>query len=368
MREVILGAAAALVLAVVVAPSKPVRGRAVVSTAVSDNEGALAEVAIHFDPAALPAVATTYQQLLGALEPHVEVWVAVAERSHFDAFVQLLARWEVTKPERFHPVVTDRSITTWSRDRYLLLEREGAPLLLLPARPNRGHSARQNDWWAPVAIAETIDGVTADVSALVFDGGDFTVTDTHVFVTAVLLGRNEGGELGERDALLRWLRDFTGKEPVLIGDHPDDVPAHHIGMFVTPLDDGTVLVGDTELGLALLPNDAALPQPVDRSAETAERFHRVAREIEAAGFTVRRTPLVPLADGLTYLTWNNAVLERRADGLLHAYVPMFGVPALDAAGRAVWESEGVVVHPIDVRDVFVHRGTVRCLINVLKRS
>jgi hypothetical protein len=98
------------------------------------------------------------------------------------------------------------------------------------------------------------------------------------------------------------------------------------------------------------------------------RFENVARELAAVGFDVRRTPLVPLAGRLTYLTYNNALLERRSDGRQHAYVPQFGIEALDAAGRASFEKMGIVVHPIDVREIYSHNGTVRCLVNVLART
>ncbi len=107
--------------------------------------------------------------------------------------------------------------------------------------------------------------------------------------------------------------------------------------------------------------------PVDRRPSVLARFAFVARELTRRGFEVTRVPLVPLADGVTYVTYNNAVLEQRADGHLHAYVPQFGLEALDAAGRAAYEAQGVIVHGIDVRRIYPHNGTVRCLVNVLQR-
>jgi hypothetical protein len=77
-------------------------------------------------------------------------------------------------------------------------------------------------------------------------------------------------------------------------------------------------------------------------------------------------PLVPLSDGLTYVTYNNALLEHR-DGVLHAYLPQFDIPALDQAGRRLWEAQGAVVHPIRVARVYRFNGAVRCLVNILAR-
>jgi hypothetical protein len=73
-------------------------------------------------------------------------------------------------------------------------------------------------------------------------------------------------------------------------------------------------------------------------------------------------------DGYTFVTYNNALLERRADGRRHVYLPQFGLPALDAAGRAAWTALGAVVHPIDVSRIYPHHGAVRCLVNVLSRD
>ena len=141
-------------------------------------------------------------------------------------------------------------------------------------------------------------------------------------------------------------------------------------MFVTPLDGKVILVGDPDAGLRLLsPEDEArLPLPVDRNEVALSAFRRVAEELEAEGFELRPVPLVPLTDGLTYVTYNNSMLERREDGRLHAYVPVFGLRALDAAGRAAYEQADIVVHPIDVRRVYRFNGTIRCLVNVLRRG
>jgi len=337
---------------------------------VADHQGALAEVVIHYTPTVERDVAPAYRDLLRALEPDVTVWVVVERREHFRRLADLLPRWGVRSTKRFRPVVTGRPITTWSRDRYTLLRSgAGERRLLVRARPEEGPAPRRNDWQAPFALARAAGrGVTVERAPLLFDGGDLIATDRHVLATALLQARNEGGTLGERGPLRDWLRRHLGREPVIIGDRAEDVPGHHIGMFVTPISNDVVLVGDVAAGLSLLPAEVELPLAVDRSRSTAGRFARVARELRAHGFVVRPVPLVPLEDGLTYLTYNNVLLERRADGRLHAYVPQFGIEGLDRAGRAAFEGQGVVVHPVDVRRIYTQNGTVRCLVNVLRRG
>ncbi len=341
---------------------------------VSDAGGAFAQLVIHFDPAAEDPVAPTYRDLLRAVDPSVTVWVVVARAADFTRFVKRARAWGVPRDLRFRSAVVGRSVTTWSRDRYTLLQgaRPGSRVLLVRPRPDDANPARRNDWYAPFALARAVGSrVQVQVSPLVFDGGDLVGTRRHVFATGLLLGRNVQSDLRTVAATTRYLRRVTGLEPVIIGRRPEDVPPHHVGMFLTPLDDArrTVLVGDPRLGLALLTPqaEARLPRPVLRAPAFLERFERVAREVRRAGFRVIRTPLVPLDDRLTYVTYNNVIMERRVDGKLHAYVPQFGLSALDAAGRRAFTDQGVVVHPIDVSRIYRHNGTVRCLVNVLDR-
>lgn len=335
---------------------------------VADTGGAFVHLVIHFDPRAEADVAPTYRDLLAAVDPTVRFSVVVAERAHFDRFRRLLRRWRIRNASRFRPVVVGRDVTTWSRDRYTLLTESTRRILLVRPKPHHAIRARQNDWYAPFAIARALGpDVEVRIAPVTFDGGDLTATDRHVFASGLLLGRNQGTPYADPGRMAAWLRRMTGREPVLIGRSPADVPPHHVGMFLTPLGGRTVLVGDPTTGLKLLPKDARLPLPVERRPSFLARFDFVARSLVRAGFRVVRVPLVPLSDGVTYVTYNNAVLERRADGRLHAYVPQFGLEALDAAGRAAFEAQGVIVHRIDVRRIYRHNGTVRCLVNILSR-
>jgi hypothetical protein len=348
---------------------------------VADHEGALAEVVIHYTPRAKHSVLATYRDILRALEPGVVVWVVAKNRAHFDEFVSWAnkarkAQRRYARGVSFRPVLTGRPMTTWSRDRFTLLEQARSSshlgdrrVLLVRHRPHQAPAARKNDWYAPFALANAAGpSVVVKKAPLIFDGGDLIATRTHVFATSLLLARNVAGSLGELSSLRRWLRRTTSRKVVLLGKRPGDVPQHHVGMFMTPISEDTILVGDVKAGLSILPKNARLPLPVDRRPSTIARFERVASDLKAAGFVVVRVPLVPLRDEVTFLTYNNAVIERRKDGKLHALVPQFGIPALDAAGRAVYRSRAIVVHPIDVSRIYQLSGTVRCLLNVAKRT
>ncbi len=370
MKQILLGAliAIASVLGVGALRGQGVAPKFVV---VADNGGAMREVALHFDPRVASEVSETYQDLLRELPPSLRVQVLIEKAGDFEVFSELLVAWEIEKTARFHPVVVGKRITTWSRDRYTLIERDGESVLLIPPRPTEGNEARKNDWDAPFALAKAIPGLDTLTAELMFEGGDFTATDTHVFATALLRERNQGGDLYDLEALRRWLRRHTGKTPIILGKSVADVPEHHIGMFVTPLDSKRILVGDPDLGLALLDSAqvdlSLLPFAVDRREASLQRFRNIADELEDQGFEVVRVPLVPLSDGLTYVTYNNVLLETRG-GKLHAYLPQFGIEALDRAGRSAYADAGIVVHPIRVKNIYQYNGTVRCLINIVKRD
>jgi len=82
---------------------------------------------------------------------------------------------------------------------------------------------------------------------------------------------------------------------------------------------------------------------------------------------VVRIPVAPSADGRGWMTYVNVVMDRR-EGVRTVYLPQFGVcPALDAAGAAVWRGLGWRVVAAPCREVFVHGGALRCLVNVLAR-
>jgi hypothetical protein len=370
MKQSILGVlvAIATVLGISAMFGKSVAPRLVV---VADNGGAMSEIAMHFDPRVIAEVSETYQDLLHELPASVKVHVLVEEASHYELFRDLLDKWKVDDKGRFQSVVVGKRITTWSRDRYTLIEKDGKSVLLVPPRPTEGNQARKNDWDAPFALARAIDGMETRTAELMFEGGDFTATATHIFATALLRERNQGGDLYDEDALRVWLRRNTGKRPIILGDSVAEVPEHHIGMFVTPLDEQRILVGDPDLGISLFDSSNSdptqLPYSVDRREETLQKFRNIARELEAQGFDVIRLPLVPLSDGLTYITYNNVLLETRGD-TQHAYLPQFGIPTLDQAGQDAYAAAGITVHNIRVKNIYQYNGTVRCLVNIVKRS
>jgi hypothetical protein len=228
---------------------------------------------------------------------------------------------------------------------------------------------RANDWIVPWMLADASTGALRTPFA--FDGGDIVADDEHLYATAVLPGRNGGTRWANSDALRADLAERFGRTPVLLGTSPDDVPDHHICMIVTPVGHGTVLVGDPTLGRRILAaaGDPALPGGVvpDFSPETLARFARIADGLRDAGLRVVPVPLVPTTTPYVYVSYDNVLLDDRADGR-HVLLPQFGVAALDDAARAVWAAEGFAVHAVDVAKLYLHGGALRCVAAVVARG
>ncbi|MGE0433776.1 MAG: hypothetical protein AB7K09_02835 [Planctomycetota bacterium] len=349
----------------------------------SDVDGAIGEMNIHFTRETADLTVDSYSDLFKALGPAAHVHVAVQDAPSFELFRQRMTAAGVGDLARFEPLIMEREISTWSRDRYV--PRTGTPRcsLLVPAAPTDDSSAqRRGDWFVPWTLANRHAAqYRLDEVQLRFDGGDMVVAHGVLFCDSNLLGKNVPDVFPTRDALLEWLTRTSGLKVELIGEKVGDVPEHHIGMYISPLPDGRVLVADARPdddpanpGHPVQPAAAdamlrAVKLPARFSPDFEKRCDYVADWLIARGYDVLRMPIFACEDSKVFITWNNVLCEtRKDDGKLHVCMPVYGTPPWDARGRAVWESVGAVVHEVRVRKIFVHRGSVRCLTQVLRRD
>jgi len=370
---VVLGlAAAAVVLQVVFdgrgGPPGPASG-----LLLSDCDGPLRDLVIHTVPASADITVEVYRDLLRRLPRDVTVRVVCAGAAAFDDLARRVGAVRCT----LAPVVVGHPITAWSRDRWLALDsgRPSEPTVLLAPRSEEGADAwpaRRGDERVATDLAAACGpGVTGARSDLYFDGGDFVADAETVFVTPAVLRRNLQQTVETREELIARLRAALGRRVVLLGEAPD----HHAGMFMMAVGDRTVLVGDPAAGLRLLDPggdgaaDALLPPDgADTSAETQDRFDAVARQCTEAGYRVVRIGMVPGRDGRTYLTHVNAILDRRGDRRV-VYMPVFrGADALNDAAERIWHDLGWEVRRVDCTACYRHFGSLRCLVNVLRRG
>lgn len=93
---------------------------------LSDCDGALDELVIHYVPEAAPIVATAYRDFLGALPADVTVRVVCPDGAAFDDLVRRVGNVDCD----LAPVVTGHAMTTWSRDRWLAVAGAEGPVTL----------------------------------------------------------------------------------------------------------------------------------------------------------------------------------------------------------------------------------------------
>jgi hypothetical protein len=139
-------------------------------------------------------------------------------------------------------------------------------------------------------------------------------------------------------------------------------------MYMVPLDDATVAVGDIRAGLALLAHEPAGAElDLDDAELQARRFDRAAELIAARGFHVVRFPALVLDGGGAFVTYTNALFDRRGETRI-VYLPTYGLPMLDRAAAQLYAAQGFEVHPIDVSSIYRLDGSLGCLVNVLARG
>ena len=331
----------------------------------SDSQGALQTVVIHYVPEAAPMVITAYREFLAALPAEVAVLAVVPDDQ---AFRDLCGRLG-DSPCRVRPVVVGHAMTTWSRDRWLAL----APVT--PASPATIFSPRREDSqlaWPERAGDQRVGDDLAHAlpvmarplrSRLEFDGGDFVTDNDTVFVTPRMVARNVPGRLSQAE-LTHELEDLFERKVVLL----EHAPEHHAGMFMALVGDHVALVGDPSLGQALAPATRPTEVGFDFSEATQAAFDAVAAEVEKNGYDVVRMPILPGSDGRTYETPLNVIMDERADERV-VYMPVYAhTPALNRRATEIWTALGFTVRPIDCSQTFAHFGSLRCLVNVLRRS
>jgi hypothetical protein len=202
-----------------------------------------------------------------------------------------------------------------------------------------------------------------------FDGGDFLADSDIVFVAPRVLLRNVQRTEFSKEGFVRDVSEALKCRVMLF----DEAPDHHVAMFMASVGYKTVLVGDPGLGRNLLPSPAPadfpeLPGGPDFTPQTQHLFDAVAKKCVEAGYRVVRVPTIPAADGRSYLTYVNCLIDRQGNRRI-VYLPFYrGASSLNDAARKVWENLGFEIRPVDCITTYRQFGCLHCLVNVLKRS
>jgi hypothetical protein len=322
-------------------------------SALSENAGALDVVEIQYTHEAADVTWPTLSAFFDALNPRVRV-IAVCGDAGDVKEVEENWHW----PNKLSAFSMDQPITGWSKDRFLVST--GTPATLVyPAPSQTALESRSNDEHiAPALAANFPREFRAYQSNLVFDSGDILCDDENAIFSDSLWEKN-----GRRQDLAGQVSRLTGHNPVWL----HGAPAHHIGMYAAPVDDHAIVVGDVDLGRQLWSAKATemFGKP-DFSEVTTGPFRRAVDDLSDAGYRIVRAPIAILAPQV-YVTYTNGVFERHGNVKI-AYIPAYGIRELDEAGADAYRSQGWSVKQIPVANVFRLRGTIGCLVNVLRRG
>jgi hypothetical protein len=393
--------------------------------------------------------ATAYRSVISALRPGTEFVAVHAETRRDDVEAWFRAAGH-TDTVTYVPLPDYVSFTDWAEDAYLSLTdaSDDSPYLMEPWEFQRAGDALIAD-----AVEEYTD-IQASQAPLVFQGGncligdDFWFLGTDYFADSVTLlqsGRPpvEIPDRADLDGTVRQLfRDYVDaeRELTLIGTRrPIAVPqfrgAREGGRFFLDLPSGGVgalqpifhidmfitLVGREGGRFTLLVGDPAMAD--DMLGTTSpyalrEAYDQIAAALAAAGFEVRRNPLVhrgtpgetfPLAElrasaaqdgdpafaqavrelavagarddtAVTvrdwhHITWNNCLVENSGSAGRHVYMPTFGhgdngdLAVIDEHMTGLWKDLGFEVHPLADFNSFARRqGVVHCIKKYLRRG
>jgi hypothetical protein len=365
---IVLGLLAALAVMPLLG-GEDAKAESTVGPAISDCDGELQELVIQYTPDSSHIVLNPYRDFLTQLPKEVLVHVVCRDRAAYDELTAHVGKTAC----KLNPVFVDHEMTSWSRDRWVALSPAGSAkafTLLLPQGELAAEvwAARKGDERIGDDLAAALADVIAFRSELYFDGGDLVGDSETYFVTPNVLRRNLQHTVKTEAELQQRLEELLGRKVVLLKDAPD----HHACMYMMPVGGRTVLVGDPRMARDLLTEAeiAGLPLPAgaDFSDATAATFDAVAEQCREAGYRVVRVPLAPGKDGRMFLTPVNAILDER-DGQRVVYMPRFdGAEKINTAAAKVWFDLGYEVRPVDCTDCYRYSGSLRCLVNVLRRG
>lgn len=340
-----------------------------------DIGGRITELLLYYDPTMQTELAPLYRDLFRSLGNDLLLRVITPDSAASLDFAERWAPAALGEGREVEVVSVGMPLTIWARDR--CIARQSRSLLrratsFVPADERGNPEEKRNDRMvqALLSLAGMLPGIYS--SPLQLEGGNVVANTRHVFVGANVIDDNRA--LHQSGRLPAELRRLFGRPYILVGGPNGQTPWCHVDMYLTPIDDRTVLVGSPALGERLLMQAAAAGDATsalllgDREAcaDLEPLFEAAVESVRSRGYRVLRSPVVVDRAGDWMITYNNVLLERRG-GKRVAYVPTYRVPVLDAAAEGLYAELGFEVHAIDVTGVFALGGALRCVANVTER-
>ena len=241
-----LGLAASAVVLAMLPGGGDGRGRPEGGKLLSECDGAIREVVIHYVPEAADVVAPTYRDFLRQLPADVIGARRVPRSSGFrrPGGAGGADRMRALAGHRRSPdhLLVARPVAGVAAGR----QRRSGPCCFVrgpKTAPTSGRIGQAIGRWPPTWPRRFVPNVSVLPSDLYFDGGDVAADGETAFVTPAMPLRNIQRTVQDAEELRERLAAVLGRRVVLLQGAPD----HHTAMYMTPVGNRTVLVGDPAL-------------------------------------------------------------------------------------------------------------------------
>jgi len=344
---------------------------------VPDNHGTIDEITIHYDETLSAELVPFYRDLFASLGDDVHVKVLCAGREPMLQFADTWAPAVTGRGRTLELINTGLEMTVWARDRVVARQSRDLSMVLpsfVPIARYDYDDSKLNEVDANLALAALNLAPPIMPTLVRLEGGNIVASRHHAFIGVNVLEENP--EVGfENGGLLRQLDAITGLSVVPVRADEDDVPWCHVDMYLTPIDDRTLLVADMNLGLTLMRLDSSAAEGpcgeeqeplINASTWVPEQLDEIAVRMGRLGFAVGRLPAFVDPAGAWMVTYNNVLIEER-DGRKRVLMPVYGLPALDEVAARTYAAFGFEVATIDVTGLYDRGGALRCIVNVTRR-
>ena len=344
-----------------------------------DSEGTITELLVHFAPEMEYEQAPVLRDLFLSLSGETRLLVLCPSTESVEHFVKEWGQLAGWRGREVYVINVGVDISIWARDRRFSRYNpvDGLPARTFVPAPFADYEFWQlNEMMVPFLLGATGLTTEAFTSPLRIEGGNAVTSGSRLFTGTNVFVDNED-EDHPAEFIVDEIEQMFGITPILVGDASGQVPWCHVDMYLTPVDDNTVLVASPVLASSLLtwaPDDdlfcdeegGCLLDVATDALAYQDRFDQVADQLREQGFNVLRLPAVVDEPDDWMMTYNNVLMEER-NGRRIVYMPVYNVTTLDVAAAAVYSSLGFDVETIDVSRLFPWGGTIRCTVNVTSR-
>jgi len=351
---------------------------------LSDNQGKIQHIIFQipeFSSTKSWSVSLNYfRSILQELDNKVEVTIITEFQRYSERLSEMIKNeWNIRNPIRI--LVTPESeekLSPWGQDGYVVVKNKGRGITLIAPVSRRDSTVLKT-------LSKTYPYITSVISDLDFDGGNIVSNDRYVFTGYPLIEENNKLGLDEQEIIQR-LEKMFGKEVIVIGDKNHRAPFAHIDMYLTPIGERTLLLGDSKLAVDLLPkadNSSIIDSPIlkkqiklNLSEDIFGALERVKNQLESRGFQVIRVPYLGVTCSTQilhgkwahFITYNNVLIEEKGNEKV-VYLPTYGIESIDKKAIEIYESLGFKVKEVEVGlGITKFGGSIRCLSKIIERN